>query len=115
MKMRDFFGFGAKRIFDSNYRTTAIVTNVTRCRWFQVNTKPVRRYSGDGSLYPHIITFRYRVLGSEYEGKRWITWRKQPPEKGFEIQLYVDPENRERYAYETDVLSSALPERGRLC
>lgn len=115
MKMSDFFGFGVKRIFDSNCKTPAVVTNVTRCGWLRINTKPVRRYSGEGALYPHIITFRYRMCGTEYGGKHWITWRKQPPAKGTEVQLYIDPENHARYALETDALSPAVPERGRLC
>lgn len=109
MKLRDIFGYNTKRIFEQNFRVTAMVTHVKCCRWYQVNTKPVRRYSGDGSLYPHTITFLYQIDGKKYEGKQWIPWYKQPPAKGSEITLYVDPANHERHAYDTEHLCPSFP------
>lgn len=109
MKLREHFGYNKKRIFEQNFRVTAVVTHVKRNRWYQVNTKSVRRYSGDGSLYPHTITFQYQIDGRQYEGKHWIPWYKQPPAKGSEITLYLDPNNHEHYAYNTEHLGPSFP------
>lgn len=115
MKLRDYFEFGAKRILAQNFRTTAVVSRVKQCGWYRVNTKSVRRYSGDGSLHPHIITFRYQIDGTEYDGEQWIPWYRQPPEVGTEITLYVDPKNHERNVYDSQYLAPALPKGERLC
>lgn len=114
MKLRDYFEFGRKRILAQNFTTKAVVTRVKCCRWFRVNTKSVRRYSGDGSVYPHIIAFRYQIGGTEYEGEQWIPWYKQPPEAGTEITIHVDPDNHERNAYDTSALCPSVPAMSRL-
>lgn len=114
MKLRDYFEIGRKRILAQNFTTKAVITRVKRCSWYRVNTKSVRRYSGDGSVYPHIITFRYQVSGTVYEGEQWVPWYKQPPEAGTEITIYVDPNNHERNAYDASTLCPSVPAMSRL-
>ena len=54
------FDIGGKKILAVDCSVPGTVTAVNRCWWLKVNTKPVRRFSGDGAVYPSIITFSIR-------------------------------------------------------
>ena len=98
MNILRIFGVGAKKIFAKNCSTAGTVTDVSRCWWLTVNTKPVRRFSGDGAVYPNIITFSYRVDNIPYTGKLYIPIRCRVPQKGENISVCYDPESPKRYA-----------------
>ena len=98
MNILRIFGFGAERILAGNCCIPGTVTDVRQCWWFTVNTKPVRRFSGDGAVYPNIITFSYRVDNIPYTGKRYVPIRYRVPQKGETITVFYDPKNPKRYA-----------------
>lgn len=90
-------GIGTANAFGGE-KTEGIVTEVKTCYWFRVNTKPVRRYSGDGAVYPHIICFSYRVGEQTYTGKRWVHWNKRCPVKDERITVHYEEAAPEKYA-----------------
>ena len=98
MKLLRMFSIGADRILSKGHRIETTVTHVHRCWWLKINTKPVRRFSGDGAVYPHIITFHYKVDLVTYEGKLWIPVRYRVPAVGEPITVYYDPANPANYA-----------------
>lgn len=91
------FGIGAGNAFAGS-KTEGTVTEVRTCYWFRVNTKPVRRYSGDGAVYPHIIHFTYQVGAQAYAGKRWVHWNRRCPVKGEVITVHYEENAPEKYA-----------------
>lgn len=91
------FGIGTYAAI-AGAETPGTVTRVDTCYWFKVNTKPVRRYSGDGAVYPHIIHFTYTVGAQEFTGKRFVNWNRRSPVKGETITVYYETENPARYA-----------------
>lgn len=98
MNLFRIFGIGSGRILAKGRSAEARVTGVSRCWWLTVNTKPLRRYSGDGAVYPYIITFVYPVGSISYEGKRYIPIRYRVPQVGETINIYYDPERPGNYA-----------------
>ena len=92
------FGIGSSSILAKNCSVKGTVTKVSRCWWLKINTKPVRRFSGDGAVYPHIITFDYQVDGTSYLGKLYIPIRYRVPQKGEIIEVFHDPEKPKNYA-----------------
>ena len=98
MKLFRILGIGADSILAKGYSVAGTVTQVHRCWWLRINTKPVRRFSGDGAFYPHIITFAYQADGTSYTGKLYIPVRYRVPAKGETIEVFVDPEKPNRYA-----------------
>ena len=101
------FGIGAGNAFAGG-KTEGTVTEVRTCYWFRVNTKPVRRYSGDGAVYPHIIHFTYCVNEQTHTGKRYVNWNKQCPMKGEKITVYYEPDRPDKYAV---IVSTPLDKR----
>ena len=98
MKLLRMFSIGADAILSKGRSVQTTVSNVYRCWWLRINTKPVRRFSGDGAIYPHIISFTYEADGTTYEGKLWIPVRCRVPAKGETIAVYYDPEKPGNYA-----------------
>ena len=92
------FGIGGNNIRAADCSIPGIVTAVSRCWWLTVNTKPVRRFSGDGAVYPSIITFSYQVDSIPYVGKLYIPYRYRVPQTGETIVVYYDPANPKKYA-----------------
>lgn len=91
-------GIGEKRILAKETAVTGTVTKVQKCWWIKINTKPVRRYSTDGAVYPHIVRFTYTVNGTAYPGMRFAGWKVDYPSEGQPIRVYYDPDSPERYA-----------------
>lgn len=79
-------------------QTEGVVTQVKTCWWLKVNTKPFRRNMFDGAVFPHIIYFTYTVNGQSYQGKRYVNWNKQCPQKGEKLTVYYEKENPAKYA-----------------
>ena len=98
MKLLRIFSVGADAILKKGHSVRTTVTKVHRCWWLRINTKPIRRYSGDGAVYPHIIYFTYQVNGTDYDGALWIPVRYRVPAAGEAIEIYYDPEKPEKYA-----------------
>ena len=98
MNLFRLFSIGADAILSKRCSVSGTVTKVYRCWWLKINTKPVRRYSGDGAIYPHIITFDYQVEGVAYQGRLYIPVRYMVPKAGTEIAVYYDPDKPQRYA-----------------
>ena len=98
MNILRLFGIGSDAILSKGCCVKGKVAEVSRCWWLTVNTKPVRRFPGDGAVYPHIITFAYEVNGVPYAGKLYIPVRYRVPQKGETIDVYYDPEKPGNYA-----------------
>lgn len=98
MNLLSLFGIGSDAILAKGRSVPGTVTAAKRCWWLTVNTKPVRRFSGDGALHPSIVTFTYQVDGLAYEGKLYIPIHYRVPQKGEGIHVYYDPEKPRRYA-----------------
>lgn len=79
-------------------QTQGVITEVKTCWWLKINTKPVRRNTFDGALFPHIIHFTYTVGGQAYWGKRYVQWNKRCPQKGEKLTVYYEKENPVKYA-----------------
>lgn len=98
MNILRLFGLGNKAILTKDCHVPGTVTAVSRCWWLTVNTKPVRRFSGDGALHPSIIAFTYQVDSISYTGRLYIPLHYRVPQKEETISVYYDPENPKRYA-----------------
>lgn len=92
------FGIGGDKIRAKKYSVPGTITDVSRCWWLRINTKPIRRFSGDGAVYPSIITFSYVVDNIPYVGKLYIPYRCRVPQAGETIDIYYDPANPKKYA-----------------
>ena len=92
------FGIGGSKVRAADCSVPGTVTAVNRCWWLKVNTKPVRRFSGDGAVYPSIITFSYQVDNIPYVGKLYIPHHYRVPQTGETIDVYYDPANPKNYA-----------------
>lgn len=91
------FGFGTASALTGE-QTEGVVTEVKTCWWLKINTKPVRRHSFDGAVFPHIIHFAYTVAGQTFCGKRYVNWNKRCPQKGEKLTVHFKKENPEKYA-----------------
>lgn len=98
MNLFSLFGIGSNTILSKGQSVPGKVTHISRCWWLKINTKPVRRFSGDGAVYPYIITFDYQVNGICYTGKLYIPIRYRVPQKGETIEVFYAPEKPEKYA-----------------
>ena len=98
MKLLRIFSIGADAILAKGRSVQTTVAKVHRCWWLRINTKPIRRYSGDVAVYPHIIHFTYQVDGRDYNGSLWIPVRYRVPAVGETIAVYYDPEKPDHYA-----------------
>lgn len=91
------FGIGATDAFAGG-ETIGTITEVKRCWWLKVNTKPIRKNMFDGALFPHIIHFTYNINGQTYTGKRYVSYKKRCPFQGEQITVYYEADAPEKYA-----------------
>ena len=92
------FGLGSKKIIAQDHRVTGTVTDVKKCWWLKINTKPVRTSMNDGAGYPHIISFTYEVQGVAHQGSRYVPYTMRCPQPHEKIAVYYDPTRPEKYA-----------------
>lgn len=93
------FGITDNRILKKACYTQGTVTDVNRCWWIKIKTKPARLYASDkNTIYPHFITFRYFVDGNAYTGKRYIPIGYRVPRKAEKICIYYAPHKPKQYA-----------------
>lgn len=98
MNILRLFGISSEKILAKGCCIKGQVTQVSRCWWLTVNTKPVRRFSGDGAVHPSIITFAYQADSISYTGKLYIPIGCRVPQVGETIDVYYDPEKPKNYA-----------------
>ena len=98
MNILRLFGIGGNNIRAADCSVSGTITAVSRCWWLKINTKPVRRFSGDGTVYPSIITFSYQVDSIPYVGKLYVPHTCRAPRMGETITVSYDPANPEKYA-----------------
>ena len=98
MNILRLFGIGSDKILAMGCCVKGKVTKSSRCWWLTVNTKPVRRFSGDGALHPSIITFEYQAGTISCTGKLYIPIRHRVPQVGESIDVYYGPEKPQKYA-----------------
>lgn len=96
MRLR-MFGIGVADAI-AGEQTEGVITEVKTCWWLKINTKPVRRNMFDGAVFPHIIHFTYTVNGQPYQGKRYVNWNKQCPQRGEKLTVCYKKENPAKYA-----------------
>ena len=73
-------------------KTTGTVIAVKKLRWIKINTKPIRSHALDGAVFPHTVTVKYTVNGTEYIKKKFLRARLSPPEPGENINVYYNRE-----------------------
>lgn len=73
-----------------NNETTGTVISVHKQWWLKVNTKPVRRHSFDGAVFPHIIIVEYTVDGRQYTKKKWIRAGLPAPAVGSTVTVLYE-------------------------
>lgn len=98
MKLARIFGMGGRKIISANNSVSGTVTSVKTCLWLKINTKPVRLDPLDGAVFPHIISFSYQVDGTEYHGRRYISWRVRCPRVNEAVTVFFDPTDPSKYA-----------------
>lgn len=92
------FGIGGSNIRAADCSVPGTITAVNHCWWLTINTKPIRRFSGDGAVSPSFITFSYQVDSIPYVGNLYIPHRYCVPQTGETIDVYYGPENPKKYA-----------------
>ena len=98
MKLLRTFGWGEKKLLAAGLTTVGKVTDVKRCWWLKVNTKPVRVSGLDGAVFPNIIHFTYQVDGASYQGSRYVGLNPNFPRKGETLTVFYDASAPARYA-----------------
>ena len=74
-------------------QTIGTVVSVKRQWWLKINTKPFRKGTFDGAIFPHVIKVRYEVDGKEYQKSKWIGAGLPVPVVGEQIYLFYDEKN----------------------
>jgi len=98
MKLLRTFGWGEKKLLAAGLTTVGKVTDVKRCWWLKVNTKPVRVSGLDGAVFPNIIHFTYQVDGVSYQGSRYVGLNPNFPRKGGTLTVCYDEHDPAQYA-----------------
>lgn len=73
-------------------QTEGIVVSVKKQWWAKIKTKPLRVGPLDGAAFPHVITVRYTVEGTEYTKRAWIKAGLPAPQPGSAVQLIYSPD-----------------------
>lgn len=92
------FGLGDKKIVQHGRSCEGTVTRISACYWLKINTKPIRAHAWDGAVFPHMVSFEYTVDGCVYTGKRYFSWKLNPPLKGSGLTVYYDEKDPRRFA-----------------
>lgn len=69
---------------------TGTVASVKKQWWLKVNTKPIRRHSTDGAVFPYIISVHYTVNDRIYTKRKWIHAGRPVPQAGSTVTVLYD-------------------------
>ena len=98
----------SKKIIAQNNTAEGVITDMKKCWWLKINTKPVRSHSLDGAVFPCTLHFRYSVNGTEYNGKKFIGLNTRGLNEGGKITVYYDGDNTRRCALSDNVYGAEL-------
>ena len=70
--------------------TTGTVVSVKKQWWLKINTKPVRKGTMDGAVFPHIAKISYTADGVEYFRRKWIPAGAAVPAPGSTVKVVYD-------------------------
>ena len=73
-------------------KTSGTVITVKKLWWIKINTKPVRSHSLDGAVFPHTVTVKYSVNGTEYIKKIFLRAKLAPPGPGEAVNIFYNAE-----------------------
>lgn len=83
-------------IIADGHMVKGTVTATKTLYWLTVN-KSAFRVNNAESLHPHIIYFKYSVNGTEYRGKRYMSWAVPEFHVGQQLNVYINKENPKEY------------------
>lgn len=63
------------------------VLQVKRIWWCKINTKPIRRHSTDGAVFPHRVRVAYEAEGKAFEKTFWLSPYRTPPQVGQRVSI----------------------------
>ncbi len=86
-----------KTLISNGAKTIGKVTYIKKWWWLKINTKPIRKSMFDGARFPHTVYFSYTVDGVEYKGRKYLSYKLDPPEKASEIEIFYDANNPRVY------------------
>lgn len=96
MNFLQLLGFGKKRLISQGTAVSGTVTDIRKCWWIKINTKPVRSHALDGAIFPHIVAYTYDVSRKSYCGKQMISAYARCPQLGEAIQVFYNPSQPQR-------------------
>ena len=88
---------GKQKIIAQNNRAEGTVTELKKCWWIKINTKPARSHSLDGAVFPYTVHFRYNVNGTEYKGHKFIGLNTRGLNVGEKITVFYDGSRPSKY------------------
>ena len=88
-------------------KTTGTVLAVKTQWWLKINTKPVRMHTFDGARFPHIITVKYTVDGTEYITRKWVGVRWRCPDVHAQVTVICNAERPAKCRLELPVCLEA--------
>ena len=98
MSILQLLGFGSTKLISQGASVRGTVTNIQKCWWIKIDTKPIRMHALDGARFPHIIAYEYNVSGKKYCGKQMISAYAPCPKINESIQVFYDPSHPEKSA-----------------
>lgn len=87
-----------QKIVAQNNCIEGTVTDLKKCWWLKINTKPVRSHSLDGAVFPYTVHFKYNVNGTEYKGKKFIGLNTRGLNAGGKLTVYYDGSHPSKHA-----------------
>ena len=80
-------------------KTTGTILSVKKQWWLKVNTKPIRKHALDGATFPHIVTVKYTVDGTEYVKKKWIKASVAPPSVNEQVEVIYQVDKPSKFHF----------------
>ena len=86
-------GLNSDNLISKGNSVQGVVTEVKKCWWLKVKTKPVITNYSDGVKYPHKVCYKYDVMGESYTGSKTLSYMITPPNQNAYVTVYYDPDN----------------------
>ena len=71
-------------------RTIGTIISAKKQWWLKVNTKALRTGPQDGATFPYIVQVKYKVNGTEYVKRKWVSAGSPVPSEGDIVQLVYE-------------------------